>query len=455
MSDQGMKTSVLVLDDEANVREAISNTLEASYAVESIGSAEEALALVQRRSFDIILCDIRLPGMDGLTFMERVLADDPTVTAIAITGYASVETAVRALKRGVYDYLVKPFAPEELRKVVQRAAEARRLHRENESWRKAVGGSASAMYLGESPPMRRLYAAAEQVAETHAPVFVTGESGSGKEFLARFIHAKSPRSAKPFIAVNCATFSDNLMTSEVFGHTKGAFTGAVADRRGCLELADQGTLLLDEIAELKPELQARLLRVVEDMTLTRLGSERAIRVDVRYIAAAQKKPEELIREGKLREDLYYRLGVVTLEIPPLRERPADLPGLAEFMIRSFRAELKKEIGAVEPEALEALQRHAWPGNVRELRNVLERAAIFARPGEAIGLRHLPAPLREASAIEPFAAGAGGELLSLNEVQQRYATYVLGVCGGNRGKAAKILGVAPSTLWRWSQGAEGE
>lgn len=451
MTETPRKLSVLVVDDEANLREAIRSALQADYSVETVGSAEEGLAALKRRGFEILLSDIRLPGMDGLSFMEQVLADDPSVIAIAITAYASVETAVRAMRRGIHDYVSKPFTPDEIRRVVRRAAEMKVLHRENETWRTVCGGEHSAgMVAAVSPAMRKLYAAAEQVAETTAPVFITGESGSGKEYMARYLHGRSPRSSKPLVAVNCATFTENLMASEVFGHMKGAFTGAVADRRGCIELADGGTLLLDEIAELKLDLQARLLRVVEDMTVTRLGSERAIRVDVRFIAAAQAKPADLISQGKLREDLYYRLGVVTLEVPPLRERTEDLPALTEHFLKGFRLELKKEIGPLEPEALEVLRRHPWPGNLRELRNVLERAAIFARPGEGIGVRHLPAALRELGLGGAVPLDAGN-LLSLEEVQQRYAAYVLGVCGGNRAKAAKVLKVSPSTLWRWSQG----
>ncbi len=444
---------MLVVDDEESIRSGIAQALEATCRVRAAATAEEALALLQREAFDVALCDVRLPGMDGLALMDRMLEQDPGITPVVITGYASVETAVRALKMGAYDYLVKPFTPDDIRRICERALESRRLRRENEAWRRAAGEGRreASPHVGESVQIRRIYQAADQVAATDAPVFITGESGSGKEVLARAIHARSARSHRPLVAINCAGLSEGLMDSEVFGHLKGAFTGAVADRRGALELADGGTLLLDEIAELKPDLQARLLRVLEDGTFRRLGSERSVTVNVRFIAAAQKTPEELIREGRLREDLYFRLGVVTIRVPPLRERTGDIPGLAKHLLEGLRHEMKKAVGGIEPEALACLEGYSWPGNVRELRNVLERAAIFTPPGGAISLRQIPETIRGASGTAPAFAVEAGRTLTLDELKQAYIEHVLRSCEGNHAEAARILGVAASTLWRRKPG----
>ncbi|HTL51051.1 MAG TPA: sigma-54 dependent transcriptional regulator [Planctomycetota bacterium] len=446
--------SVLVVDDEQNICDAIARSIGPGYRVVKAHSAEEALVLLKKDIFDIALCDIRLPGMDGLTFMDQLLVADPATTAIIITGYASVETAVQALKRGAYDYLVKPFEPEEIRQIVSRAAERRRLRLDNEAWRQAATSATGerGIYRGESVAMRRLFERIDQVAATDAPVFLVGESGSGKEVLAHYIHSKSPRSSRPMVAVNCATFSEEMMISEVFGHIKGAFTGAVSDRRGCLEMAHEGTLLLDEIAEFKPELQSRLLRVVEDQQVTRLGSERPIHVNVRFVAASQKDPKELVKSGKLREDLYFRLGVVTLEVPPLRERADEIPGMAEYLLSLLRRDLKKEISGLDPAAAECLKNYAWPGNVRELRNVLERAVIFTPQGQPITVRDLPESVRKSKLAEPFIVEETTPL-SMEQMDERYAAFVLKQCEGNRTKAAKILGIAPSTLWRREQTKE--
>ncbi|MCE9583125.1 MAG: sigma-54 dependent transcriptional regulator, partial [Planctomycetes bacterium] len=374
-----LEATILVVDDEEGTRTSVARTLEpAGCRVVGAPSAEDALGALGKEDFDVVLCDIRLGGMDGLELQKRIRATYPDVPVVMITAFGAVDTAVRALKQGAYDYLTKPFSGEELRSAVRRALDSRRLRLEIDSLKTVVQGIEGEVWASESPAMKRLYAQAAKVADSNATVFVSGESGTGKEILARFLHTNSARASGVFVALNCAAIPENLADSHLFGHARGAFTGAVADRRGTLEIAHGGTLFLDEIAELKPDVQAKLLRVLEEQKLRRIGSEREIAVNVRVLAAAQKAPEELVKDGALREDLFFRVGAIHLHIPPLRERPEDIEGLALHFLGRYARELKKPLGGLEPEALEHLKRYAWPGNVRELKNVMERGAIFAR-----------------------------------------------------------------------------
>lgn len=456
MTQPGRTFSVLIVDDEENICDAVTRALEQSgIHIEKAGAAEEALLFLNKKDYDLVLCDIHLPGMDGLALLDRLHADHPSTRVIMITGYATVETAVRALKQGAYDYLMKPFSPEEIRQAVKRALENRRLETENTVLREVVERiQGRDIYTGKSLAMRRLFEEADRVAATNASVVITGESGSGKEIVARYLHAKSQRARGPFIAVNCAAIPAELADSEIFGHVKGAFTSAVSDRRGSLELAHGGTLFLDELSELKLEIQAKLLRVVEEQKLRRVGSEQETPVDVRFLTAMQKPPEELIREGKLREDLHFRLGVVHLSVPPLRERTEDIPDLAHYFLRFFCGELKKDIPHFEPETLDLFKAYPWPGNVREMRNVVERAVIFAPPGKPISPAHLSEKIRYApdSKGTPFILYPG-KSMTLEELEKSYIQYVLALHDGNKAQASRVLGISPSTLWRRKEGTE--
>ena len=441
------EAAVLIVDDENVTIDAIVRTLEPEgFRVCGVPSAEAALTRLEKESFDVILCDIRMKGMDGLTLQKQIRIAYPDIPVVMITAYAAVDTAVRALKDGAYDYLPKPFSGEEVRGAVRRALESRRLRLENDSLRTVVGVMQNDVWTGKSAPMARLYAEASKVAASRAAIFINGETGSGKEILARTLHVNSPRREKIFCALNCAAFPENLADSQIFGHVRGAFTGAIADVRGHLELANGGTLFLDEIAELRPEVQAKLLRFLDDQKFRRIGSEREITVDIRILAAAQKEPEQLVKEGKLREDLFFRLAGISLRVPPLRDRSGDIAGLALHFLRRFSREIKKPIEGLNPDALEALEKYAWPGNVRELKNVMERAAIFASPSGLVGLAELPEKFRRVAGSSHFALDSSGQL-SLQEMTDRYIGHVVEACGGNHAKAARWLGIAPSTLWR--------
>lgn len=439
--------AILVIDDETATVDAIVRTLEAEgFRVCGVSSGEAALARIEQESFDMILCDIRLKGMDGLTLQKRLRTVYPEVPVVMITAYAAVDTAVRALKEGAYDYIPKPFSGEELRGAVRRALESRRLRLENDSLRTVVSNLLNNIWVSKSTPMVRVYDQAAKVAASQAAVFINGETGTGKEILARTIHVNSPRRDKIFCALNCAAFPENLADSQIFGHARGAFTGAIADVRGYLEIANGGTLFLDELADLRPEVQAKLLRFLDDQKFRRIGSEREISVDIRILAAAQKEPEQLVKEGKLREDLFFRLGGISLRLPPLRERSGDIADLALHFLRRYSRDIKKPIEGLTPEAAAALEKYPWPGNVRELKNVMERAAIFAVAGGSVGLAELPEKFRRFPGGSHFAVESA-DLLPLEDLTNRYIRHVLEVCGGNNAKAARALGVAPSTLWR--------
>ncbi|MBI2923786.1 MAG: sigma-54-dependent Fis family transcriptional regulator [Planctomycetes bacterium] len=451
----GIESLILIIDDEAGMRTSVARTLEsAGHRLVGVPSAEEGQVALRKEAFDLVLCDIRLGGIDGLEMQRWVRTEFPEVPVVMITAFGAVETAVKALKQGAYDYLIKPFSGEELRGAVRRALESRRLRLENDSLRAVMEGIEDEVCASESVAMKRLYAEAARVAESNATVFISGESGTGKEILAKYLHANSPRRAGVFVALNCAAVPETLADSHIFGHVRGAFTGAVCDRRGTLEIANGGTLFLDEIAELKPELQAKLLRVLEEMKLRRLGSEREVPLNVRILAAAQKSPEQLVKAGSLREDLYFRVGAIHLHIPPLRERPEDIPGLALHFLKRFATEMKKSVAGLEPEAMERLKGHLWPGNVRELKNVIERAAIFVRSGERVQVADLPEKLRESGTAGAFTVPAGTQP-TLKEVTDLYSEFVLKRCEGNQAKASRILGVAASTLWRHRSKSNGE
>ena len=438
---------ILAVDDERNVVESVKKALErVGYSVEVAGSAEAAQDRLERGPVDLVLCDIKLPGMDGMALLEHIKQSCPGTIVVMITGYATIESAVAAIKMGATDYLPKPFTPDQLRHVIARAMEQKRLLDENVYLKLELQNLfGDGVVIGQSEAMQRLFRLAKTVAATDSSVLVVGESGSGKEVIARFIHAESPRKGHPFVTVNCAAIPPNLLESELFGHRRGAFTGAVYSRRGSWELANGGTLFLDEIGEMPVEMQAKILRALEEHQIKRVGSEESMDVDVRIIAATNKNLEQEIKAGRFREDLYWRLNVVQLEVPALRKRPEDIIPLARHFLAFYAHELKKAPLDFSPEVLAALADHDWPGNVRELRNVVERAVIFATPGEPIRQAQLPPslhaeqPHREPAPVNP--------LRSLREMESEHIRKVLDACGGNRTRAAEILGVSSVTLWR--------
>ncbi|MBI4611150.1 MAG: sigma-54-dependent Fis family transcriptional regulator [Candidatus Rokubacteria bacterium] len=442
-----VRARVLVVDDEPNIRESIRRALaRIGHTVDAAPDAQTALARLDRSPVDLVLCDIKLPGTDGIELLGKIRESHPETVVVMITGYASIESAVTAIKRGASDYVPKPFNPEQLRHVVAKALEQKRLQEENVylkgELRHLFG---ERVVVGQSRAMQRLFEVARTVAATDSSVLIVGESGTGKEVVARFIHAESPRKDSPFVTVNCAAIPPNLLESELFGHRRGAFTGAVYSRRGSFELADGGTLFLDEIGEMPVEMQAKILRALEERQVKRVGSEEPIAVNARIIAATNKELEQEIKAGKFREDLYWRLNVVQLVVPPLRERPEDVVPLARHFLALYRQELKKAVPDFSAEVLEAFARYDWPGNVRELRNAVERAVIFAEAGTPIRVGHLPPHIRQENPRGLASASRG--FRTLREMEIQYIREVLEACGGNRTRAAEILGVSPVTLWR--------
>ncbi len=438
--------SILVVDDEKNIRESIQQALQKSgHAVAVSADAAEAERRLEEGPVDLVLCDVRLPGTGGLELLGRIKERHPATLVIMITGFASIESAVDAIRHGAADYLPKPFNAEQVRHAVARGLSEKRLRDENlylreRLTRASVGERA---FVAESAAMKRVFETARAVAAADSGVLVTGPSGAGKEVVAHFIHAQGPRAAEAFVAINCAAIPATLLESELFGHTRGAFTGATHARRGCFELADGGTLLLDEIGEMAVEMQAKLLRALEERRIRRIGSEEAVAVNVRIVAATNKDLEAEVRAGRFREDVFWRLNVVQIAVPGLAERRDDILPLARHFLAAFGRDQKKPIPDFSDEVALALQRYDWPGNVRELRNAVERAVIFAEPGEPLRIGHLPPHLRPV--LPPPASPSA--FRSLREMELAYIEEVLAAYGGNRARAAEVLGLSPVTLWR--------
>ncbi len=432
---------VLIVDDERHVRESLSNWfVEDGYEVTTAGSAREALQVLATRDVDVVVTDIRMPGMDGLELQHRIREVRPDVAVILITAYASVATAVQALKEGAWDYLVKPFDPEDLSRVVARACEKLRLQEENAALRQRIAASVPEFVAGESPAMQRVLELVDAVAPTDATVLIRGESGTGKELIARLIHARSSRAFGPLVAVNCGALPEGVLESELFGHEKGAFTGAAGRRKGKLELADGGTLFLDEIGEISPKVQVELLRALEEHRITRVGGTREVPVDFRVICATNRDLEEAVRAGTFREDLYYRINVFRIDLPPLRERREDILPIAEHFVEKFARAMGRKVSGFSPGARELLLSHDWPGNVRELANAVERALVVCREGE-IRREHLPIVRGGAAGGEEEAAD-----LSLRTVERRHIRKVLEICEWNITRAARELGIDRVTLY---------
>jgi DNA-binding NtrC family response regulator len=444
---------VLIVEDDSAARAGLEQLVKSwGFTAESAGDGEEALAKVTSFRPAIVITDLVMPRMDGLALLRALQRDGADVTTLLLTAQGSVETAVEAMKEGAYDYLTKPIDIPRLKVLLEKVVERLGTLREVKALRRRLReqGTFGSM-VGNSPEMRKIYQVIEQAAPTSASVLISGESGTGKELVAQTIHQLSPRATFPFVAINCAAIPDTLLESEIFGHEKGAFTGAAERRAGCFELADRGTLFLDEIGEMTPGTQVKLLRVLQERRFRRVGGQSEHTVDVRVIAATNVDPVEAVKHGTLRDDLYYRLNVFSLTVPPLRERKDDLPLLAQAFIAEFNARNHKSIAGVDRAAMRLLERHDWPGNVRELRNAIERATIVA-PGPFIEPEHLPASLAGDSS-SPAAPGAApapadGNLtpgLTVDEAERRLIVMTLEHTHDNKTKAAELLGISLKTL----------
>jgi DNA-binding NtrC family response regulator len=426
---------ILVVDDEQHIRNSLATWFrEEGYDVSMAASGKEALATLTREGTNILLVDIKMPGMDGLELQHKVRELAPDATIIIMTAYASVETAVQALKEGAYDYIVKPFDPESVSRLVRKAAERYSLMAENRALRERLAGATPALITSGSPAMARVLELVEQVAPTDTSVLITGESGTGKELVAHLIHAKSNRRFGPFVVENCGALAEGLLESELFGHERGAFTGAVARRRGKIELADEGTLFLDEIGDVPPKVQVDLLRVLQDRQITRVGGNTPTPVNFRLVTATHRDLEAEAAAGRFREDFYFRINVFTIPLPPLRERSEDTPALAEHFLQHFATQMNRRISGFTPEAMAALVAYPWPGNVRELQNAIERAIVMCK-GERIEAGNFP------FAVPPAAAD-----VSLAAMEAAHIRQVLAANSYNVAQAARALDIDRVTLY---------
>lgn len=433
----GKASNILIVDDEAGVREFVAEALEFDgFEPTAVASGEAALALLQQRAFDLMFTDLKMPGMGGLELLARAKELQPELEVVVLTAQGSVDKAVEAMKLGAFDFIQKPVSgPQELRLLASRALERRSLLDIKEGVARSGDGEPALSY--GDPQMEPVLAALRKVAKTTATVLLLGESGTGKEVAARAVHRWSTRATGPFIAINCAALSENLLESELFGHEKGAFTGALAARRGRIELASGGTFFLDEVGELKQDLQAKLLRVLQERSFERVGGSRSMNADVRWIAATNRDLAKMVAAGDFRDDLYHRLAVFPIRLPPLRERRQDIPALARALVERIGAELGKPGLQIEPAALERLARASWPGNVRELRNTLERAAILAE-GKLLRNEHIVLDLM-ASGVDPLSG-------TLEAVERRVIERMLAEVEGNRKRCAERLGIGLRTLY---------
>ena len=440
------KPAILIVDDERNTREGLARALRRHYDIHLAESGMAALNLLDTHPVDAVLTDLRMPGMDGLTLVRRVLARDPQPVCILLTAYGNVETAVEAMKNGAYDFLTKPVNLDRLEVVLKRALESRTLAATNLNLRQQLDEKyGMEQIIGDSRPMQAVFDTIRQVAPSRATVLIQGESGTGKELVAHALHNLSPRKKNPFVAVHCAALSDNLLESELFGHERGAFTGATEARKGRFELADGGSLFLDEIGEIQPSTQVKLLRVMEERAFERVGGMETLDVDVRLIAATNRDLRAMVEEEKFREDLYFRLNVVQITLPPLRERREDIPLLLNSFLQTFREENARNLDGFTPDALEALTQYRWPGNIRELRNLVERMVVLSR-GEKITLRDVPREVREGGNGGKTAGPLAGAV-SMEQAEKRMIEQALNDNDGNRTLAAKQLGISRRTLHR--------
>src|SRR5689334_10511692 len=429
---------ILIVDDELVVRDSLGKWFASEgYHARPVGSGREALDALQAGDWEIALVDIKMPGMDGMELQVRLKEADPDLTVIVMTGYASVETAVQALKRGAYDYITKPVDPDELSHLVHNALEHRRAHREVTRLRESMQEIfPTSELIGKSPAMKRVFEAIEMVAPTDATVLITGESGTGKEVVARAIHSAGPRRYMPMVAIHCGALTETLLESELFGHERGAFTGAQYRKKGKFEVADGGTVFLDEISDISLKTQTDLLRVLQEKEIVRVGGNQPIKVDFRAIAATNKNLETLVKAGTFRPDLYYRLHVFCIELPPLRDRKEDIPLLVNHFLNKFCMATSRAVPAISDDGMEVLMRHDWPGNVRELENAVERALVVGRGGE----------IRPVDFSFQFQGDEPKAGRTLEDMEKVHIERVLRETQHNLSRTARILDIDRTTLY---------
>ena len=443
-----MTRQILIVDDEKNTREGLKWALERKDTqIRTAADGEEALAMLRDAPADLALTDLRMPRMDGMEFLRRLREEYPETDAAILTGHGTVESAVEAMKMGAFHYLIKPVNMEELKVLIERVFEKRELKEENERLRAEV----DQLYgfekiVGKSAAMQEVFQKVRMVAPSKASVLIQGETGSGKELIARAIHHNSPRRHRPFIAVNCGALAETLLESELFGHEKGAFTNAMRTKPGRFELADRGSIFLDEISETSPDFQVKLLRVLQEQEFERVGGTQPMKVDVRVIAATNRNLETLTREGKFREDLYWRLNVVRIQLPSLRERPEDIPLLVEHFLRQFNQENNKQI-TISPRALSLFMSYSWPGNVRQLRTTIESMVILSQSRE-IALKQLPEEIQRETSPSPVVKIKIGT--TLRDAEKELIKATLAAESGNKALAARVLGLSRKTLYRKSE-----
>ncbi len=439
------KPSILIVDDEKSTREGLARAMRRNYEVHLAEDGARALNMLAERDMDVVLTDLRMPGIDGISLIQRILARTPQPVCILLTAYGSIETAVEAIKRGAADFLTKPVDLDELDVRIQRAVHARHMEQENRDLREQLDSKyGMENIIGQSDALRDVLETIRQVAPSRANILIEGETGTGKELVAQAIHRLSPRAKGPMITVHCASLPQTLLESELFGHEKGAFTGASERRPGRFELADGGSLFLDEIGEIDSATQVKILRVLEQRTFERVGGRDTLEVDVRLMAATNKQLKALVDEGKFREDLYYRLNVVTITLPPLRDRREDIPLLIQKFLDEFNRENDKAVEGVTSDCMAALVAYDWPGNIRELRNVVERMVVLSRQPR-LTVRELPAHMRKGG-DEPRSAIVTPDM-SLEDAERNMISKALEMHGGNRTRAAEQLGISRRTLHR--------
>jgi two-component system response regulator AtoC len=441
---------VLVVDDEANTRRVLEIMLQKmGHETRAARNGQEALTLVQRESFDLVLTDLRMPEMDGLALLDALRTQKVEAPVILLTAYGTVESAVQAMKLGAYDYILRPFDVEAVERIINRALTTERTRRENLFLREEVE-KGWGEFVGRSAAMQHVYDLIHQVAQSNTNVLITGETGTGKELAARAIHRASPRKGALFVPINCAAIPDDILESELFGHTRGAFTGAAHDRAGKFEMAHSGTIFLDEITEMPLPMQAKLLRVLQEREIERLGSNRRVAVDIRVVVATNRNPQQAVQDGSLRADLFYRINVFTLEMPPVRARVEDIPLLVHHFLEHHRSKLGYEQLQISDQALQSLQQYDWPGNVRELENVLERAAVLSR-GKPIDNMHLPQEMvvpntRPSIAERPTLPESTSLPQAIEHLEREVIAKALSQTDGNKAKAARLLDISERALW---------
>jgi len=437
--------TILIVDDERNTREGLQRALQDRYDVLLAEDSQKALQTLESTPIDVMLTDLRMPGVDGMGLLRRAMSLTHPPVCIMMTAYGSIENAVQAMQAGAYHYITKPVNLDELELVIQRALHSRRIETENANLHEQIDQKFGLENLiGESPAMQQVFETIRQVAPSRATVLITGETGTGKELIAKAIHNLSPRKNAAFIAVHAAALPTTLLESELFGHEKGAFTGAVERRIGRFELADGGTLFLDEVGELEPQMQVKLLRVLEERAFERVGGAKTLEVDVRLVAATNKQLKKLVSEGKFRDDLFYRLSVVTVDLPPLRERRDDIPLLVKAFLDEFNHENGKQVRELTPEALNVLLAYDWPGNVRELRNTIEQMVVLAR-SERLTVRDVPAAIRGGADLGKINVVRTG--MTVEDAERQLIMQALKEMSGNRTKAAQKIGISRRTLHR--------